>query len=105
MKPTMFISSVLSKISLPKRRLEAAANCTRDSRNNTLIKNIKLDGYENVEWKFLTVSGSGSVELVFSNKHKSKMVCVEIPALANFLAVCIRGDSENYKLEFGISLS
>lgn len=105
MKPTMFISSVMSKISLPQRRLEAAANCSRSPGQNTLHRDLSLKGYENVDWKFLTVSGNGNVQMVFSSKQDNKIICVEIPAAANFLAVFTKGQSAFFKFEFGISLS
>lgn len=105
MKPTMFISSVMSKISLPQRKLEAAANCSRSPKQNTLITDIRMKGYEDVDWKFLTVSGHGNVQMVFSSRRDKKIICVEMPAAANFLAVFIKGQSAFYKFEFGISLS
>lgn len=104
MKPTMFISSVMSKISLPQRKLEAVANCSRSPKNN-LHRDISLTGYEDVDWKFLTASGNGNVQMVFSSMQDNKVLCVEIPAAANFLAVFTKGQTEYYKFEFGISLS
>lgn len=105
MKPTMFISSVISNIRLPKRRLEAVANCSGNPKHNIRVENSELAGYEKLDWKFLTASGNGNVEMVLSNKGNNKIICTEIPAMAYFLAVCTRRQSAYYKFEFGISLS
>ena len=105
MNPTMFISSAMSNISLPKRNPEAVANWSWNPKHNILAENFELAGFEKLDWKFLTASGHGSVEMVVSNKENNKIICIEIPATANFLAVCTRRQSQFYKLEFGISLS
>jgi hypothetical protein len=70
-----------------------------------LVENIELRGYEKVDWKFLTASGKGIVEMVLSNKENNKIICIEIPATVNFLVVCTRRQSGFYKFESGISLS
>ena len=105
MNPTMFISSAMSKISLPKINPEAVANWSWNPKHNILAENFELAGFEKLDWKFLTASGHGSVEMVVSNKENNKIMSIEILATANFLAFCIRRPSESFKFESGISLS
>ena len=103
MKPALFVSSVMSNIKLPKRKLECFANSKSEPVHFT--GNLPLSGYENLSWQFLNTSEKGSVEIVLSNKENNKIICLEIPATADFIAVCTKGRSGSFELESGISLS
>ena len=104
MKPTIFISSVKSDVSLPKRNLEAIANYGR-SKHNSAARNAELRGYENVSWRFLNGLGTGNVWLTLLNKQTNKVVQCEIPVSSSFMVVCTKSPDENYKFQFGISLA
>ena len=103
MKPTLFVSSVMSNIKLPKRKLESFANCNK--KVDTFPDNLALQGYENISWQFLNTSEKRNVQIVLSNKEDKRVICLEIPATADFLAICTKGHSGSFELEFGISLS
>ena len=106
MKPSLFVSSVMSNINLPTKKLEGAANNYRGNNlNRPFANNFDLPGYENIVWKFIKTRGTGNVQMVLSNKQNNNLICLAIPAVANFLAVCTKGPSQNFEFEFGISLS
>lgn len=104
MKSTIYISSVKSDISFPKRNLEAIANYG-GSKHDVATRNFELRGYENVSWRFLNALGIGNVWLTFLNRQTNKIVQCEIPVSASFMVVCTKSLAGNYKLQFGISLS
>jgi hypothetical protein len=106
MKPSLFVSSVMSNINLPKTKLEGAANNHRENNlNRPLPNDFDLPGYESIAWRFIKTKGTGNVQMVLSNEQNNNFICLAIPAMANFLAVCTKGRSENFEFEFGISLS
>lgn len=106
MKPSLFVSSVISNINLPKTKLEGAANNSKKSDLNVPpANNSDLPGYESIVWQFLKTRVAGSVQMVLSNKQNINLICLAIPAVASFLAVCTKGQSQNFEFEFGISLS
>jgi hypothetical protein len=106
MKSSLFVSSVMSNINLPKTKLEVTANNYRkNDLNRRSPNNSDLQGYENIAWQFIKTRGTGNVQMVLSNKQNNNAICLAIPAIANFLAVCTQGRSGNFELEFGISLS
>ena len=106
MKPSLFVASVMSNINLPKTKLEGAANNHRKSNlNHHFANNFDLPGYESKVWQFIKIRGTGNVQMILSNKQNKNAICLAIPAIANFLAVCTKGRSENFEFEFGISLS
>jgi hypothetical protein len=106
MKPSLFVSSVMSNINLPKTKLEGTANNYRNNNLNRLFaNNFDLPGFESIVWQFMKTIGTGNVQMVLSNKQNNSVICLVIPAIANFMAVCTKGCSGNFELEFGISLS
>lgn len=106
MKPSLFVSSVMSNINLPKTKLEGAANNYRKNNLNRLYgANFDLPGYESIVWQFIKTTGTGNVQMVLANKQNNNVICLAIPAMANFLAICTKGRSGNFGFEFGISLS
>ena len=106
MKPSLFVSSVISNINLPKTKLEGAANNNKKSDLNApQANNSDIFGYESTVWQFLKTRVTGSVQMVLSNKQNNSLICLAIPAVANFLAICTTGRSGNFEFEFGISLS
>ena len=106
MKPSLFVSSVMSNINLPKTKLEGAANNYKANNvSSPSVNNSDLPGYESIVWQFLKTRVTGNVQMVLSNQQNNNLICLAIPAVANFLAVCTKKSSENFELEFGISLS
>ena len=106
MKPSFFVSSVMSNINLPKTKLEGAANNNRKNNlNRPFRNNYDLPGYESIVWQFIKTTGTGNVQMVLANKQNNNVICLAIPAIANFLAICTKGRSGNFGFEFGISLS
>lgn len=103
MKPTIDLSSVRSDIKLPKRNLEAVANCSRTP--GISISDCDLPGYENIAWRFLNALGIGKVQMTFVDRRNDKFIYREIPTSASFIAVCTKAPSERHKLNFSISLS
>ncbi len=104
MKQSLIISSVMSKISLPKTKLENDIN-KRNNRGKLSFVDILLPGFENISWQFLNTAVSGDVEIVFANKQNNKITRLDVPVTTGFLAGCTKGNQGSYKLAFGISLS
>ena len=106
MKSSLFVSSVVSNINLPKTKLEGAANnYKKNNFTRPFANKFDLAGYESIAWQFIKTTGRGNVQMVLSNEHRNDVICLAIPAMANFLAICTKGRSENFEFEFGISLS
>jgi len=104
MEKSLVVTSVMSKLSLPKTELEN--NINRRYKNRKLyFVDIALPGFENISWRFLNTRISGEVEIVFTNKNNKETICLDIPITTRFLACCTKRDHRGYKLTFGISLS
>ena len=73
--------------------------------NRPFVNEIDLPGYENITWRFINTRGTGNVQMVLSNVENNNVICLAIPAMADFLAIYITRDSMNPEFEFGISLS
>lgn len=103
MKPTLFISSVMSNIKLQKEKIECFANSGR--KVDTFPHNLPLPEYESISWQFLNTSEKGNVQIVLGKEEDNKAIYLQIPVAADFLAVCTKRRSGSFELEFGISLS
>ena len=94
----------MSDVRLPKRNVEVIANCDR-IKHGILNNESGLPGYENISWCFINALAVGNVQITLKNKLKNRFTYREIPATANFMAVCTKAPSENYELKYIISLS
>ena len=104
MKKSHVVTSVMSKVSLPKSELEHDIN--RRSRNVKLyFVDIALPGFERLNWRFLHTVVSGEVEMVLTDKRNQESIFLDIPVTTSFLAACTKKDHRGYKLTFAISLS
>ena len=104
MRSTIYISSVKSDISLPKRNLEAIADYGGSGHRNARA-NAELRGYEDVSWRFLNTLGTGNIWLTLLNRQTNKVVQCEIAVAGKFMAVFTKSPAGNYKFQFGVSLS
>gem|GEM_PF-3754329 len=98
------VTSVMSKLSLPKTALEYDVN--KRNRNIKLrFVDISLPGFESLTWRFLNTVVSGEVEIILTNKKNNESIFLDIPVTTTFLAACTKKDHRGYKLTFAISLS
>ena len=106
MKKSLFVASVMSKISLPKTERENDINWPNIfGHNKSRVSDILLPDFENILWHFVSIPVSGEVQIVFANKRSNKTVRVDVPATTEFLATCIQAKNSHRQLTFGASLS
>lgn len=106
MKQSLIVTSILSKINLPKTKLENQVNRNNKVRcEQSQVAEIEVPGFENISWRFMHIPVTGDLELAFMNPSSKKVLRVTVPASTGFLAACTKGSKGNFKFTSGISLS
>lgn len=105
MKQPFSVTSVLSKVNLPKVAVENDVNRRNKIRSESGIADVLLPGFENVLWRFMNVPVKGNIELVFKNNHNGHIKAMDIPATTWFLAACTKSNKGAFELAGGMSLS
>ena len=106
MEQSLFVTSVMSKINLPKTKLENDLNRhDRFSPDDAgFVDN--LPGYENLSCRSVFTPVYGDVEIVFVNRPENKIIYIDVPVTTGFWVTCTkRNDERSYKFAFGVSLS
>jgi hypothetical protein len=104
MKQSLVVTSVMSKVRLPKEKLEAYIN-KNNKRNKPTFSNFSLPKWENISWSSAFIPVSGDLEIVFRNKQRNELGRRVIPIETWFLVTCTKRKFGSYKLAFGVSLS
>ena len=110
MKHIPVITSVLSKVELPKKVLEDVIN--HRLRNNKYNKGVNgMDEhnispeYENIQTLSTQVPAKGNLQISISNQISGRIEKLEIPVQSCFLVTCIKGNNCTYKVGSVMSLS
>ena len=108
MKRLSVITTVLSKIELPKRDLEDAINhrLRKDMYricSGAFEKSNFSPDFETVQTLTTSIPVKGNLEICFSNDRCGEIEKLEVPVYSSFLATCIKG--KDCRFRFGISMS
>jgi hypothetical protein len=104
MEQLLVVISVMSKITLPKAKLENDVN-NRKRHCKLNFTDILLPGYENITWHFTPLEASGNVEIVIENKQSDTLTSLEVPVTTSFVAGCTKRIDDKYRLASAVSLS
>ena len=110
MKRPSGITTVESNVVLPVTLLEDHVNSKHHplesgSADLNLPRKSFSNDFENIYWCTEELLIDGTVDIYFAVPGLPFHYCLSIPVETGFMAICTRGKSKNYKLEWTASLS